>query len=61
MHVYVCVYASTYVCLCIFICGFCMTISVNNDYFWASINKMIPIKVKYGVFFEAWAEFLNII
>jgi hypothetical protein len=35
-----------------YICGLCMVLTVNSDYFLNSINQLILLMVRYGVLFE---------
>jgi hypothetical protein len=43
-----------------FMYGFCTILTVNSDHFLKNENQLL-VKVKCGVFFEVWTEFLNII
>jgi hypothetical protein len=36
-----------------------MVLTVNSDYFFNSVNKMIFVMVKCGVLFEVRTEYLN--
>jgi hypothetical protein len=40
--------------------GLLMILSINRNISLNSINQMIIVMVKLGVFFAAWTEFLNI-
>jgi hypothetical protein len=40
--------------------GSCMTLSTNGDFSLDSVNQLIVVKVNFGVLFEVWPNFLNV-